>query len=210
VLRFRTHTTGRIRPYYHITAVAAEKWISPPGRGKLIVTMASSAKPPQAHILPAAQIGEASDDDLRAWDLVPMLDYWNKVRGNAFAPRWQDFHIIDLPAHIRGGMVALDYDPARNDFRVRFWGVDLWDMFGADLTGKWISTVKGAGMMTRFLEHGVKILETKQVQKVLHRGGTSTGEVEIYPVLRLPISDDGANVTKIITVRNAKRLGRRW
>ena len=172
--------------------------------------MSASPKPPRGHITPAAQIGEASDDDLRAWDLMPMLDYWNRIRGDAFAPRWEDFNIIDLPAHIRGGMVVLDYDRAKNDFRVRFWGVDLWDMFGTDLTGKWISAVKDTGMMTRFRKHGVKMLETKQVQKVLHRGETSTGETETYPVLRLPISDDGVNVTKIITVRNAKQLGRRW
>ncbi|MBI2977558.1 MAG: hypothetical protein HYY38_01710 [Rhodospirillales bacterium] len=149
--------------------------------------MAASAKPPDSPIVAVKQISEASDDDLKAWDIDPLLDYWNKVRGDAFAPRWEDFHIIDLPADVRGGLVVVDHDPGRNDFRVRFWGVDLWDMFGVDLTGAWLSDIKHMG--------------------VLHHAETATGETKIYPVIRLPISDDGTTVTKIITVRNAKRLG---
>jgi len=171
--------------------------------------MAVSARSPDSPIVPVKQIGEASDDDLKAWDLDPLLDYWNKVRGDAFAPRWEDFHIIDLPADVRGGLVVVDHDPGRNDFRVRFWGIDLWDIFGADLTDAWLSDTKHMGVMKQFLKHGIKILETKEVQKVLYRAETATGETKIYPVLRLPISDDGVNVTKIITVRNARRFGRR-
>lgn len=62
-------------------------------------------------------------------------------------------------------------------------------------------------VMKQFLEHGTKILETKEVQKVLHRAETATGEIKIYPVIRLPLSDDGTTGTKIITLRNAQRIG---
>jgi len=171
--------------------------------------MSPLSRPPKTRIVPAAQVGEASDRDLEAWGLMPLLDYWNKVRGEAFAPRWADFNIMELPPQVRGGLVVVDYDPARNDFRVRFWGVDLWDIFGIDITGAWLSEVEHFGVMTQFLKYGTEILNTKAVQKVMHRAMKATGAAGVYPVLRLPISDDGINVTKIITARNAKMLGRR-
>lgn len=171
--------------------------------------MAASRRAPDLPIVPTDQIGGASDDDLNAWGLEPLLDYWNKVRGDAFAPRWEDFHIIDLPAEVRGGLVVVDHDPGRNDFRVRFWGVDLWDIFGVDLTGAWLSDINHTSVMKQFLAHGIKILETKEIQKVLLRAETATGEFKIYPVIRLPISDDGTTVTKIITLKNARQIGGR-
>jgi hypothetical protein len=171
--------------------------------------MPPTSKQPRFRFLPSDQIGDASDEDLKVWGLDPILDYWNKLRGDRFAPRWEDFDLMDLPAHVRGGMVVVDYDRAKNDFRVRFWGVDLWDVFGIDLTGKWLSQVRHTEIMARFLKYGIKIIDTKQVQKTLHWAETTTGERETYPVLRLPLSDDGVNVTNIITLRNAKLLGRR-
>jgi hypothetical protein len=174
-----------------------------------IVAMSPFSTVPESRLLPAARIGEATDRDLEAWGLMPLLDYWNQARGNAFAPRWADFRIIDLPRDVRGGLVVVDHDPARNDFYIRFWGVDLRDVFGIDITGAWLSEMEHLGVMTQFLEHGVEILRTKAPQKVIHQAQKATGETETYPVLRLPISDDGVRVTKIITCRNAQRLGRR-
>ncbi len=159
--------------------------------------------------MPAEQVGEASDRDLEEWGLLPLLDYWKKTRGESFAPRWADFNIIDLPRVVRGGMVVLDHDPAKNDYRVRFWGVDLWDIYGIDLTGAWVSEVEHFGVMTNFLKYGTELIKTKAVQKVVLKAVEAAGGSGFYPVLRLPISDDGVNVTKIITARNAKRLGRR-
>jgi len=159
--------------------------------------------------VPAEQVGEASHRDLEAWGLTPLLDYWNKVRGEAFAPRWVDFNIMELPPPVRGGLVVVDYDREKNDFRVRFWGVDLWDVFGIDITGAWLSEAEHFGVMTQFLKHGTEMLNTKEVQSVMHRAMKATGVAGLYPVLRLPISDDGIDVTKIITARNARMLGRR-
>lgn len=140
---------------------------------------------------------------------MPLLDYWNALRGEAFAPRWRDFNIVELPPQVRGGLVVLDYDPAKNDFRVRFWGVDLWDIFGIDITGAWLSDVEHSGVMTQFLKFGADIINTKAPQKIINRAKNATGETVLYPVLRLPLSDDGVRVDKVVTVRNAKKLGRR-
>lgn len=159
--------------------------------------------------MPAEQVGEASDRDLEEWGLTPLLDYWKKARGDAFAPRWADFDLMALPRDVRGGLVVVDYDPALEDFRVRFWGVDLWDIFGIDITGAWVKDAEHFGVMTNFLKYGSEMIKTKTMQKVLLKGVKATGESGFYPVLRLPISDDGKNVTKIVTLRNAKRLGRR-
>jgi len=171
--------------------------------------MSPYSRPPETRLLPAEQVGEASDRDLEEWGLIPLFDYWEKVRGDALAPRWADFDLMALPRDVRGGLVVVDYDPARQDFRVRFWGVDLWDIFGIDITGAWLTEIEHFGVMTQFLKHGVSILQTAAPQRVMHRAQKATGEIGFYPVLRLPISDDGVNVTKIITARNAKRLGRR-
>jgi hypothetical protein len=171
--------------------------------------MSPSSRTPVKRIVPAEQVGEASDRDLEDWGLTPLLDYWKNARGDAFAPRWADFNLMELPRDVRGGLVVVDHDPVRDDFRVRFWGVDLWDIFGIDVTGAWLSEVEHFGVLTQFLKYGTEMLKTKAIQKVLLKGVKSTGEFGFYPVLRLPISDDGINVTKIVTVRNAKRLGRR-
>jgi hypothetical protein len=180
-----------------------------PAHDIVFIAMSSFSLSAETQLLPAEYVGEASDRDLAEWGLTPLLEYWNKARGQAFAPRWTDFNIIELPPQVRGGLVVVDYDPTRGDFHVRFWGVDLWDIFGIDITGAWLSEIEHFGVMTLFHKQGLSILTTKAPQKLIHRARKTTGTTEIYPVLRLPISDDGINVTKIITARNAKRLGRR-
>ena len=53
------------------------------------------------------EILDTTDIDLGEGQSV--LDYWNRVRGDAFAPVWsRQFKLTDLPCHIVPGMTVID------------------------------------------------------------------------------------------------------
>ncbi|MEK9671198.1 MAG: hypothetical protein VW268_01670 [Rhodospirillaceae bacterium] len=52
-----------------------------------------------------------------------MLDYWNGVAGDRFAPSWQAFNLAALPPDAIPGVTVVDLIPGEvADFRYRFWG----------------------------------------------------------------------------------------
>lgn len=147
-------------------------------------------------------VGEPDRELLAAHGLLDMLEIWKGWSGDAFAPQWRSDNLLAIQAPLRRGTMVVDYIPETRDFLVRFWGTDLVEAFGIDLTGRLLSAKQDQGVMSSFRESARTVIERRAPQALLHRIKSPQGIERLYPVIRLPFSDDGESVTKIMTVEN--------
>ena len=146
---------------------------------------------------------EHPDDTILALHgLNGMLAQWQNWAGKKFAPLWVDVDLLSMPASLRGGTMVADYLPETDDYKVRFWGTALVEAFGFDLSGKLLSEAFDRGVMESFRNNAIKLIHEKKPQFLSHTITSKHGVRREFPVLRLPITDDGVTVTKIMTVEN--------
>ncbi|MEX0693860.1 MAG: PAS domain-containing protein [Rhodospirillales bacterium] len=139
---------------------------------------------------------------LSSHGLTDAVEIWRMWAGAHAVPIWKDVDLMDLPNALRGGTMVADYLADEDDFRVRFWGVKLVDAFQIELTGKRLSDVFDRGVMTSFRETARSVLSDGKPQFLLHAITSAEGVRRQFPVVRLPISDDGQTVSKIMTIEN--------
>lgn len=86
--------------------------------------------------------------------------YWARCRGNAFAPAWDDFRLIELPPNIIPFVRVADVIDGGRDFRYRFWGTGLGAVRALDRTGVRLSEIHSPRTPTALAEYR-RIVETK-------------------------------------------------
>lgn len=150
----------------------------------------------------ATRVGEAPDELLAEHQLDQALEIWNAARGDAFAPRWSAVDLLSFPAHLRAGTMVADVMDGGRDYFIRYWGMELVDSFGIELTGKLLSEADHKGVMDSFIESAKDIVSTRLPQRPIHRIRLENGLARDIPDLRLPLSEDGETVTAIMTVEN--------
>ena len=152
---------------------------------------------------------DTTDVDLGEGQSV--LDYWNRVRGDAFAPVWShQFKLTDLPCHIVPGMTVVDRIDGGQNFSYRFWGTNHMAMKGFEMTGKTVDQTPNKD---------IQRIATRQFETVIQRRRPTVFLYTIdYPrrhrpsefVLRLPLSDDGVTVDRIATFQDLTSPSARW
>ena len=152
---------------------------------------------------------DTTDVDLGEGQSV--LDYWNRVRGDAFAPVWShQFKLTDLPCHIVPGMTVVDRIDGGQNFSYRFWGTNHMAMKGFEMTGKTVDQTPNKD---------IQRIATRQFETVIQRRRPTVFLYTIdYPrrhrpsefVLRLPLSDDGVTVDRIATFQDLNSPSARW
>ncbi len=150
------------------------------------------------------RLGDPDRDVLVAHGLLDMAELWKTWAGARFAPAWQDVNLLEIPDDLRRGTMVADCLEVPDDFRVRFWGLDLVRAFEVELTGKRLSESDERGIMRSFRETAITVVREKKPQFLIHKITSSHGAERLFPVVRLPISDDGETVTKIMSVENIR------
>lgn len=72
-------------------------------------------------------------------DLVEALSYWQKVRGDHWAPTWGEFKLFGLPLSIIPMTVVVDVDgedPSSATYVYRFWGTQRAELYGRENMGR--------------------------------------------------------------------------
>ncbi len=138
-------------------------------------------------------------DESRFPDLAEFLKTWNEMRGERFAPAWEDFDFFVFPEKLVPKMYVIDVLDNPRDFRYRFIGTKLIEIEGKDYTGRSVDDLavqKGEKLIRRQLD---KYLDNPV--PVFFAGSElvrDNNESVLYCGLRLPISDDGKSVSKIV------------
>jgi len=131
-----------------------------------------------------------------------LYEYWNNLRGERFAPRWDEFRLVDLPVALIPNVYVADVLGDPFDAAVRFWGSGLTEVFKCGHTDETFSVMTlgttDEARRHRVLEDFRCVVETKAPfpfcwdMRLVGRRDTGA------PALRVPISDDGKTVTKIV------------
>ena len=155
------------------------------------------------------EVLEVTDLDLGEADAV--LNYWDRVRGAAFAPAWStQFRLTDLPTAVVPGMTVIDRIDGGQNFFYRFWGTNHMAMKGFEMTGKTID---------RSPNKDIQRIGTRQLETVIQRRRPTVFLYTIdYPkrhrpaefILRLPLSDDGVTVNRVASYQDLTSTTARW
>jgi hypothetical protein len=126
-----------------------------------------------------------------------LYDYWQRKRGERFAPARADIDPLELK-FILSQVLIFDVLDGGNDFRTRVAGTGTYALHNADITGDLLSALKPKEFSDAILAHYRSI--------IAHRGPTysRTGywegsrETEAYHALRLPLSSNGQDIDMIL------------
>lgn len=133
--------------------------------------------------------------------LPPLLDelhaYWVALKGERWAPTWAEFHLPSLKPHLIPNVLVMDVIPSPLDFVYRFWGTANTVNLGYDLTGKsvWANVMFGEKVFNECR----RIVEERRPLVFASKVTRSDGMHREYERIRLPISNDGENVTQIVS-----------
>ena len=136
--------------------------------------------------------------------LAIALEYWQKVKGDAFAPSLETFKLLDLPPKSISQTIIVDlhepnvYDSAHAKFR--FFGT-LWvETSAQEVTGKTVDQFLPQSVHTMLSDQYKRLLAVRRPLAFKNILPTPKGLVSRFTILRLPISSDGENVTHVASV----------
>ena len=137
-------------------------------------------------------------DAYQADDTGVALDYWRARCRGAFAPAWIDVDLMALPPQIIPRIMVLDVVQDPLDFVYRFFGT--WHVLIADLdmTGKRISDYSDPKYRDVLMKQNLAAVRTRKPQLFDCLLPVPPGERFRSEILRMPLSDDGEQVTGVL------------
>lgn len=140
--------------------------------------------------------------DISELPVLAAYEYWNALRGKAFAPPRRYFHLEDLPPKLVPYMAMIDFVGPPLDYFYRFFGSAMAEASGRELTGKtyYADNVEGYGFVNARL---FPILIERKTPMVHRTTWESVRGVRLVTVsLRLPLSSDGETVNGAVTAND--------
>lgn len=144
-------------------------------------------------------------ETIREFLLDRALDYWRAAAGDRDIPAWRDIDLMELPPVLRRGTMVADFHPDRHDYFIRYWGTDLVDAFGIELSQQWLSESVHNGFMDSFAKTAHIAIETRAPQWLTHEITSPGGIRRVFPVVRLPLADDVTGLNAVMTVENIEK-----
>jgi hypothetical protein len=136
---------------------------------------------------------------VRYADLARVLGYWQRKRGDVFAPRRADIDPIDLIEALPRIMLVDVVPTVPIDFRYRLSGTGICDVHGANHTHKSPRDLIPPAYGELIYEHYRAAVERRV--PLLHLIALDIDDRKLsYVRLLLPLSEDGASVTMLMTV----------
>ena len=144
---------------------------------------------------------EIAVGDIDIPSLKAFLAYWETLRGERFGPPWKDFNLLALDPKAIPYIIVVDVFRDPLDFFIRFWGTAHVTAKGFDKTGKSVVDPPRFRGTSAFNEYSQIVKEkrplaTKGVVKLPHLDRVPFTQT----VLRLPLSDEGMEVDKIVSL----------
>jgi hypothetical protein len=120
------------------------------------------------------------------------VSYWNETRGETFAPRWANFKLHDLPPRVLPFVLVLDVAGEPPEFTYRYWGSGHTQYHRRDYTGKKLSDMADEWSSALLTRQYLTVMDARRPLVFLN---TYEGVDNPLRSLRMPMSDDGQNVT---------------
>jgi len=139
-----------------------------------------------------------SVDQVLESDCRHIYELWDSLRGDRFAPSWDDFDLSRLPVNVIPYTRVVDVIDTPFDLKYRFWGTGLVTVLGYERTGKSLANLPGARNAETTAEYKTVIEEKAPYAHVYNAKAKELATPIYAPALRLPLSDNGRTVDKVI------------
>lgn len=153
-------------------------------------------------LLPPVYTHDDQDTD-RYPDLTLCLEIWKEKTGDRFAPAWSELEFLAFPADLIPQMYLVDVTSDPPDFRYRFFGTEIRDGEGQDLTGKSVDDMQPPGLAAIAREAYENYCTDPKPTFFriceMNEAGDDLGREIIYG-LRLPFSDDGKSMDHFLVI----------
>ena len=121
------------------------------------------------------------------------LSYWTEKKGDAFAPKWSEFRLYELPARVLPYLLVLDVAPGPPPtFTYRYWGTGHTQYHRRDYTGKTLEDMVDAWSTELLTVQYLMVMETRRPIVFLN---SYDGVETPLKSLRMPLSEDGQTIT---------------
>ncbi|MBO6521863.1 MAG: PAS domain-containing protein [Rhodospirillales bacterium] len=127
-----------------------------------------------------------------------MLAYWRELKGERMAPTWAEFDLSMIDPKVLPWTAVVDISADRKDIRYRFWGTQLTVVRGEDFTNRPVSEIPPVELGEFIHASYVATAESKEPGLDIEQYVAQSGRTGSKAVLRLPLSDDGETVNKVV------------
>ncbi len=124
------------------------------------------------------------------------LTYWRGQQGEAFAPRWTDFHLHELPSRTLPYILVLDVVGEPPEYVYRYWGSGHTQYHQRDYTGKKLTDMADAWSADLLTRQYNAVRDARRPVVFLN---SYEGVENPLKSLRMPLSEDGAKVTHLVS-----------
>jgi len=134
-------------------------------------------------------------------ELKLVFDYWLSLRGDRLGPRWREFDLMKIPAKKIPFTIITDIiNKEEGLMKYRFVGTDFYRVHGIELTGKNPLDVPPEELGKKLNQELLDIVREQKPTYSIHHLREIRRLHILQHVLRLPLSDDGKEVTHILSV----------
>lgn len=130
-----------------------------------------------------------------------LMATWRNKAGGRLAPRRDELDRLEIPLDAVSRIVIVDVLTEPLDFRYRHFGTWHVDSHGRDMTGRLVSEYDDAEYRSLVMRDYAKVLAT-QAPTLSLVDMTLKGLPYRCEILRMPLSDDGRTVAKIMAVES--------
>lgn len=130
------------------------------------------------------------------------LEYWDKKRGDAFAPAWTDIHLMDLPPKLLPNCIVVDFEGATGPIRYRYFGSAIATLHGYELSNKTIQEMQPPGLRDQVIKQYRMVQKKRTPMFFIAHFPFLTGRRTYQYLLRLPLSSDGETVTNVFSIQD--------
>lgn len=130
-------------------------------------------------------------------DLKRLLDYWNRARGARAFPKRADIDPVDLGFMLNRIALTEVHEGARR-FRLRLVGSWWAALAGAELTGSWADDWPQANLRKLTMDTYDRLIAAREPLLAARDAWIDERKLS-YEILLLPLSEDGARISMIVT-----------
>src|SRR5690349_19485283 len=128
--------------------------------------------------------------------LGKLHEYWSRLNGAQWLPRWRDFDPLEVK-RLLGNLMVVDVlrEPLR--FHVRLHGTEMVQRAGYELTGKPLDAIPFEEYRNYVIDRCRTLVANPEPTRVEH-SRVLEGSIWPYHALWLPFSDDGKHVSTLL------------
>lgn len=150
-------------------------------------------------------------EDVHSSKSMAFLDHCRALQGDRPMPRWSDFKLHKLPVDFIPYMAVTDVDNAAKTFTYRFWGTGHTALKGVDMTGRKVSEIAAPALACIGQRQYETVLAARRPLIFVHAlKAYSPWKDEIQVAARVPLSEDGVTVDKVVSFSNYQEDKQAW